>query len=407
MDSLLFYTHDLRQVIEGQGRALVDEIDTLTESEVLNTSQEDMIEYLSEKYRVNPLRIDETGIRTDFGDAQIDVSRDFLRAINDRSKPFYITGTRVTFYVPFIGDSELLHCKPYAFATNLPRAAVVDNEIVFTYDVTTEQASGVGERFEQDLRNTLSHARRVDTDVEKFNADLLENIKRRLSARREKLLQDRSLVEKLGFPLRRRQSPPSTFVTPAVKKRITPQKPTSSSEPFSPEPALGVDDYEHILSILSNMAAVMEHSPRAFKDMGEEDLRTHFLVQLNGQYEGQATGETFNYEGKTDILVKEDGKNIFVAECKFWTGPAGLTKALDQLLGYTAWRDTKTAILVFNRDRNTSIVLEGVSKTVQEHPNYKAERETELETEFRYIFGHRDDTNREITVTILVFDVPG
>ncbi|MDE2687816.1 MAG: hypothetical protein OXI16_10030 [Chloroflexota bacterium] len=85
MDSLLFYTHDLRQIIEGQGRSLANEINSLTENEVLNTSQEDMIEYLSEKYRVNPLRIDETGIRTDFGDAQIDVSGDFSRGIYDRS----------------------------------------------------------------------------------------------------------------------------------------------------------------------------------------------------------------------------------------------------------------------------------------------------------------------------------
>ena len=406
MDNLLFYTHDLRQVIEGQVRALVDEIDTLTENNVLNTSQEDMIKYLTEKYRINPLRIDDTGIRTDYGDAQIDVSRDFLRNIPDRSKPFYITGTRFTFFVPFIGDQELLHCKPFAFATNIPRAAVVDNELVFTYDVTTEQASGVRDTFERDLMNTVSFAARVNANVEQFNADLPGVAGRRLSARREKLLQDRNLVENFGFPLRRRESPPSTFVTPAVKRRITPQKPTASSEPFSPEPALGMDDYAYILSILSNMAAVMEHSPRTFKDMGEEDLRTLFLVHLNGHYEGQATGETFNYEGKTDILVRVDGRNIFVAECKFWTGPAGLTKALDQLLGYTAWRDTKAALLVFNRDRNTSTVLEGVSKTVREHPNYKAERKIELETEFRFVFGHRDDTNREITVTILVFDVP-
>ena len=27
--------------------------------------------------------------------------------------------------------------------------------------------------------------------------------------------------------------------------------------------------------------------------MKEEDLRQHFLVQLNGQYDGEATGETF------------------------------------------------------------------------------------------------------------------
>ena len=154
------------------------------------------------------------------------------------------------------------------------------------------------------------------------------------------------------------------------------------------------------------MVTVMERSPHAFKDMGEEDLRTHFLVQLSGHYEGQATGETFNFEGKTDILIRADGRNIFIAECKFWTGPAGLTKALDQLIGYTSWRDTKAALLIFNRDRNMSTVLGGITKTVREHPNYKVEQDAKSETEFRYVFGHRDDVNREVTVAILVFDVP-
>jgi hypothetical protein len=31
---------------------------------------------------------------------------------------------------------------------------------------------------------------------------------------------------------------------------------------------------------------VMERSPSAFASMGEEDIRQHFLVQLNGQFEG-------------------------------------------------------------------------------------------------------------------------
>ena len=54
-----------------------------------------------------------------------------------------------------------------------------------------------------------------------------------------------------------------------------------------------MDVYEHILSVISSMVDVIERSPRAFKDMHEPDLRQHFLVQLNGQYGGYATGETF------------------------------------------------------------------------------------------------------------------
>ena len=406
MTEPLFHTYDLRQTIENQGQSLAKEINSLSENEVLTTSQDDMLKYLAEKWRINPLAIDESRIHMDYGDAQIDVSGDSRRAIFNRSGPFYITGTRVTIYVPFTGDSVLFKCQPSTFSLSPPRATIRSNELVFTYDLTKEQTSGVKDTFDRDLDQTLVHAERVNAEAVKFNTALPGHIRQRLDGRREKLLQDRNLVESIGFPLRRTQNPPSTFVAPDVKRRVAPPKPSASSEPFRPEPTLEMGEYEHILSILSNMTAVMERSPSEFKGMREETLRSHFLVHLNGHYEGQATGETFNYEGKTDILIRVDGRNIFIAECKFWTGPAGLTKALNQLLGYTAWRDTKTALLIFNRDRNMSTVLKGVAETVRGHQNCKGEQHRNSETEFRYVFGHRDDANRELTVTILVFDVP-
>ena len=141
--------------------------------------------------------------------------------------------------------------------------------------------------------------------------------------------------------------------------------------------------------------------------MGEEDLRQHFLVQLNGQYEGQATGETFNYEGRTDILVRVQGRNTFIAECKFWRGSADLKNAIDQLLGYTSWRDTKAALLIFNRDTVMSTVLKNVPVAVQGHPNWKSNYDCDQETGFRCAFTHRDDPGKTITLTVLVFNVPG
>ena len=409
MNDLLFHTYDLQRTIENHAQGLAEEINSMSENEVLNTSMEDVVKYLTKKWGFDPLAINEPSIQVNYCDAQVDVSGDFRRFL-DGSKPFYIMGTRFTFYVPFSGDPDLFKCRPSTCSLSPPRASVIRDELVFTYDfpndLPEDRKSKVRDAFQRDLENTQVHTGRVNADVNIFNAALPEDAKQKLNARRQKLLQDRDLAVSIGFPLRRGQNPPPTFVAPSVKRRITPQKPTASSEPFRPEPALGMDEYEHILTVLSNMVTVMERSPRAFKDMSEEDLRTHFLVQLNGQYEGQATGETFNYEGKTDILIRVDGRNIFIAECKFWTGPTGLTKALNQLLGYTSWRDTKAALLIFNRGRNMSTVLEGITKTVREHPNYKTERDAKSETEFRYVFGHRDDVNREVTVAILVFDVP-
>ena len=406
MPDELFRKYALSEIIANQGHALANDINSLGENEVMSTSQEDMVTYLVEKHGINPLAIDEPSIQMDYSEVQLDVSRHHEYPILAFTGPRHVTGTRLTFYVPFTGDADLFHCRPSRRRMSLPTPSVGSTELVFTYETTQDRASGINDTFKEELDQTQIHAARVNEEIKGFNDTLPERARQLLKARREKLLQDRNLVESIGFPIRRRQNPPSTFVVPDVKRRITPPKPVASSASFSPEPTLDMNEYEDILSILSNMVKVMEQSPRAFKDMNEEDLRTHFLVHLNGQYEGQATGETFNYEGKTDILIRADGRNIFIAECKFWTGPAGLNAALDQLLGYTSWRDTKAALLVFNRDRNMTTVLSRVPETVREHPHYKAERPTNSETTFRYVFGHRDDTQREIFITVLVFDVP-
>lgn len=50
--------------------------------------------------------------------------------------------------------------------------------------------------------------------------------------------------------------------------------------------------------------------------MGEEAIRTVLLVALNGHYEGQASGETFNFEGQTNILIRSEGRSVFIGECK-------------------------------------------------------------------------------------------
>ena len=154
------------------------------------------------------------------------------------------------------------------------------------------------------------------------------------------------------------------------------------------------------------MVLVMERSPHAFAKMGEEDLRTHFLVQLNGLYEGQATAETFNFEGKTDILIRAEGKNVFIAECKFWKGSKALQETIDQLLGYLSWRDTKVALLIFNRNKEFGNVLAQIPDSVKSHPNYKKSFEQRSETEFRFILKSKLDENRELKATLLAFDVP-
>jgi hypothetical protein len=129
-------------------------------------------------------------------------------------------------------------------------------------------------------------------------------------------------------------------------------------------------------------------------------------VQLNGQYQGRATGETFNYDGKTDILIREGDRNVFIAECKIWKGEAELLKAVDQILAYLHWRDTKAALLVFNRNKGFSDVLSKIAATIQRHSNCKKLIKTDGETGWRFLFSSKDDANRELQLAVLAFDVP-
>jgi hypothetical protein len=112
------------------------------------------------------------------------------------------------------------------------------------------------------------------------------------------------------------------------------------------------------------------------------------------------------FEGKTDILIRVNGRNIFIAECKFWTGPQGFSDTINQLLGYLSWRDTKAAIVVFNRNKDFSSVLKAIEQTADEHPLKKRGPTRESETRLRYTFASPSDANREVTVTVMAFDVP-
>jgi hypothetical protein len=405
-NDLLFNEYDLRRVMESHEQRMLGEIDAIEGNRLLNTGVDDLCDYFEQEYKIQVPQLDEGNIQVDQGEARVDVSRDHDRFIIDRDRPFYITGTMVTFYVPYQGDSNMFKCKPSTFTFSPPRASVTQNEIKLEYNVTHHDAGRVKSSFERDLAEIRKWLEWIEKDVLPFNQSVRGKARQRIESRREKLLKDQGLAANLGFPMRQRENAPTTYTMPTVRRKVSPVMQQPSTAPFVPEPALDMKEYEHILSVISNMVAVMERSPRAFTGMNEEDLRQHFLVQLNGQYEGQATGETFNYEGKTDILIRAEGRNIFIAECKFWRGPASLTEAVDQLLGYASWRDTKTALMIFNREKSFSSVLDKIPETMKAHPNFKRELAYDPETGFRYVFHHRDDKNRDLILTVLAFEVP-
>lgn len=403
---LLFCTHDLSLSLRNTLAEMHKEVESLTANRILNTAPGDLRDYLAAKYRIESIRLLRDQWYADTRETQVDVRYDTNRWIDDKSRPLMVPGESVEVRVPFEGDAELFYAKADRFSMSPPRAIVEKNELVLRYDSPADAPRDVRPLVDRMLTEIEQHIGWQASMLEVHNNGLPAAAAQAIEQRRARLLAQSQRAAALGIPIKRRNDAPQTYAIPITRIKAAPALPSASTAPYMPEPAWAMDQYEQALKIMQDMTLVMERSPDAFKTMNEEALRQHFLVQLNGQFEGKATGETFNMAGKTDILLREGERNVFIAECKFWKGPKAFGEAIDQLLGYATWRDGKTAILVFNRGTETSTVLAGIDATAKAHANFKRAVHWPHESGFRYVFHASGDTNRELILTLLVFHVP-
>lgn len=404
----LFSSHDLRVLMESRRAGLRKEVEDLEANRFLNTASADLARYLVDKYTLNAPVLRRDAWSVSEHETQIDVRHDRNRWITDRDQPFLVPGQCIEVEVPIDGDVELLYARSSTQSNMPPSAVIRDGSLFLTFEIPHDSPGrDIRQEADEMLGRIEQHLEWMRRDLSAFDQDLTNEAERTIAARRERIFANQGRIASLGIPLKSRPGAPRTYVLPDVRRKVVPSLPPASSTTYQLEPMLDMERYEQILVVMQNMTRVMEQSPSAFAAMREEDLRQHYLVQLNGQFEGAATAETFNVSGKTDILLRANGRNVFIAECKFWTGPKHYSETIDQLLGYTAWRDTKTAILVFNRATAMSTVLAGVDSETRRHQNFKRQVEWKHESGFRYVFHHAGDPNREFVITVLVFDVPG
>jgi hypothetical protein len=403
----LFNQHGISDVIEDQKRKIGPRVLEIPANKILNASEYDLVQALVQEAWMDVPVINEEGIYIEQAEeTQVDVSMDPARIIHDRSHPFYVTGHETTIAVPFTGDSDFFQVQPNRFSLSPPHAEIRGDALLLRYVTTNQDGAAIRAKYLAAVSEIKEYLRRLSEVVDPHNQGLETLISTAVRARKAKLLADANMVEAIGLPLNRREGVSATYTVP-VRRRVPKVEEIVVTDAFQPEPTLAMAEYEEILQIIKNMATVMELSPGAFLELDEESLRFHFLVQLNGVYQGQATGETFNSEGKTDILIRVKGRNVFISECKFWDGEKLFLETIDQLLEkYLTWRDTKVAVVIFNRNADFDAVLGKVVEVVPNHPCFKRAAGVLDETTFRYVFKQPANPNREIILTVMAFNVP-
>jgi hypothetical protein len=316
--------------------------------------------------------------------------------------------TCFTLAVPIIGNPEMFARKPTTYPTNPPMANIYpaqENQWEMRlYCEGGREAHEVKSDFDAQLDQIEQCLTWSRNDIDAHRRTLEIEIRKIASERRAKLLADRNIHANIGFPIRRRPDA-DTYTVPIRRRKVdAPRKaPSAPLAPFEPEPILPADDYEAALRALINMRNALERSPSTTEQLTENGIRDLLLVSLNAQFEGSAAGEVFNGEGKTDILIRSDDRNVFIAECKIWRGHQTVTGALDQLLSYLVWRDTKAALLLFIRDADVTAVTEKAIAQITAHPNYKRRGKIANDERHDFVIHANGDPHREIHLAFLPF----
>ena len=402
----LFSKHGIFRVIQTNQQQAQEAVQQIPSDTLLGTSPDDIVNALVDRFRLDVPVIQDAAIYiADTCEVPLDVRNDPRRMVSDRSKPCYVPAHRTVIAIPFEGDPACFDIEPPIHSLNPPRAMVQDRELLLTDTRTGNDAEALKRDYTRTLDAIKGCLQRLAESVGPFNATLPGLIRSACQDRKQKLLDSAGMTAALGLPIKRRADAPSAYTVPVQRKHPRIELPTVDA-PFQPEPVLSTADYDDILATMRSMARVMELSPVAFLEMGEQDLRTHFLVALNAQFEGGATGETFNFQGRTDILIRANNRNVFVAECKFWAGEVSMDEAISQLLSYLSWRDTKAALLVFNRSRDFSRVLETLATVAGTHPCFEKDLGRKDETTFSYLFHQPNEPTRKVLLTVMAFDIP-
>jgi hypothetical protein len=262
-----------------------------------------------------------------------------------------------------------------------------------------ELIAGYRAEFESDIR----------ADAAKYNAKISEH-RERLRTSVTQIITDRAKklnsINKAALAANIHLTPaPDPIVIPMEPKALnmaTLQKRQAAGAPVA---MLAADSADELVNTIRSFALALERQPvlaGALATKDEEALRDILLFILNSQWKGAVTGETFVGRGKTDLCFRWENADAFIGECKMWNGPKAFTRGIDQLLGYTVWRDTRAGLILFVKNkRDVTAAIESAAECIRSHPNFVKTGTAEQE----FIIRSEHDAERHIHLSLITVHV--
>ena len=403
----LFAEADLDDQLRERQRQIAAKVGAIPEGQFLISSDQDVVEHVIPQLVVEPIMLQLDARTMSKAETKVDVSGDSMRIFSPgRRGPFLIPGTRVNIDIPYTGEDWIFRYRTNPWSTVFPRAEVKRGSLRISISLPHDAEPELFKKsYDRELRLIGEYVDRARTQVAAYNESLETLVRQAVTHRRTRLGKHAGIADLLDIPLAAKGGAPSIAPVP-IEIRRPPPLPVPPKTGLAPEPGITDETYERILHFIRHQGRTFERTPGTYALHDEEGLRNIILAQLNGHFEGAAMGEVFRGSGKTDICIETDSRAAFVGECKLWTGPASLSGALDQLLGYLTWRDSKASVLVFNtRNKNFSKILPAVPDAIRGHSLFLRDLPCEETGEWRVLMRSKEDEGRRVTVHVFLFDL--
>jgi TIR domain len=194
----------------------------------LDANTESVVARLVEQFGINVPVLDDGKKFAHTKETKVDVSRDPRRFISDRSKPFYIAGTEITFVVPFTGDAGLFDVQPSSYTLNPPIGEVHRGEIHLIYAVVDSQFNVEAEA-ERNITSIKQYLDNMRPAADQLKIELGQLATALLEQRKKERGTHSQIVGNLKTPIRAEPPPPAptpvpTPIYPPARRRAARKK---------------------------------------------------------------------------------------------------------------------------------------------------------------------------------------
>ncbi len=397
----LFSDQSIHEYRREQETELKDEIKELSNDE-LQDSTDLLTLIFTSRYTPSPIQLNDYDLEQ-AGEVEKEIPRgQGLPGLNQRGRSTK-TYQRIRVKLPFHGDRDLLQINPSSSKLNKPRYNELNrNEIVYYVDYTigNKDAEQVQVEIQSEVDEWVDKVawfvEQLEDDIAEMEEQLRRTARRSIEERREIVDTNHAVMAELGVDTGDTAEP--GYVVPEKKREIELPSPAANSD----DEVLQDRTFIEVLDLLDDLGRDLERSATPVRGLDEESLRDIFLMGINSHYSGFATGETFNRGGKTDILLRYDNENLFIAECKFWDGPSVYADAVHQLLNNLTVRDSHAALLIFSRRQDFGTVEDRIREATMDHKRYVSEVS---EIADHGVYRLESESGHPVRVAVKAFDV--